>query len=92
VEEDYREPRLIQIEGNKKIRVRLGAEVTSKAMNKEDSFILQTGKTIFIWHGNNSGKSKRAKTIEVATKLNQEQGGKGKVIIVGKCFNGYVSF
>lgn len=53
-------------------------------MNKGDCFVLDAGKTIYVYMGNASKKVERLKAIQAANQVrDQDHGGKAKIIILG---------
>ena len=54
-------------------------------MNKGDCFVLDAGKTIYVYMGNGSKKVERLKAIQAANLVrDQDHGGKAKIVILGK--------
>jgi len=82
VDKDAFVKRLFQVKGSRNIRVRQ-VDVSIKAMNNGDCFILDNGKTIFVYIGEKSKRIERLKAINAASQIrDQDHGGKSKVIIV----------
>lgn len=74
---------MIRITEKGKVKLCLDPDVQD--MSQEDSFVLDAGETLFIWHGDNTNRVKKAKALEMATNLNSENNsGRGKVRIVGE--------
>ncbi|XP_071439636.1 gelsolin, cytoplasmic [Hetaerina americana] len=76
------EKRLFQVKGKRNIRVRqVALDVSS--MNKGDCFILDAGREVFVYAGQNSKRTERLKAIAAANQIrDQDHAGRARVIIV----------
>jgi hypothetical protein len=88
VEKGHYEPRLIHIknasvEGTRNQLRCCVVDTHVDSMNKQDSFVLDAGTKIMIWNGPHASRVKKNKSLEIAIKLNNENnGGKGKVLVI----------
>lgn len=79
--------RLFQVKGKKNIRVRQ-VDITIGSMNKGDVFILDAGKEIYVYVGQNAKRLEKIKAISVANQIrDQDHNGRATVQIVGKLTN-----
>lgn len=81
------EKRLFQVKGKKNIRVRQ-VNLSISAMNRGDCFILDAGKTIYIYVGKKSKRVERIKAISAANQIrDQDHNGRSQVHIIGELEN-----
>lgn len=74
--------RLLHIKGRRNIRV-LPVELSPKSMNTGDVFVLDAGRDIFQWNGNEASRVEKAKGLEVVRKIrDEERSGKARIHIV----------
>lgn len=73
--------RLVEVKGTKQFRVHL-VELSPDSLSSEDSYVLDAGYTIFIWHGAKAHRSTKAKTLEISAKLKTEVGCQRAVQVV----------
>eukprot|EP01114_Cavostelium_apophysatum_P020108 TRINITY_DN6645_c0_g1_i3.p1 TRINITY_DN6645_c0_g1~~TRINITY_DN6645_c0_g1_i3.p1 ORF type:complete len:1198 (-),score=441.24 TRINITY_DN6645_c0_g1_i3:48-3245(-) len=80
-EKGKKEPRLLSMKGHgTDIWAHLEPETSVDLMNRSESYVLDLGEKVIIWNGPKTTKVKRAKALEIAIKLNNENNaGKGKV-------------
>lgn len=82
VDRDAFETRLFQVKGKKNIRVKQ-VDPTIASMNEGDCFILDVGKTIYVFVGTDSKRVERLKAISAANDIrDQDHSGRGKVLII----------
>eukprot|EP00770_Monocercomonoides_exilis_P004072 MONOS_4053.1-p1 / transcript=MONOS_4053.1 / gene=MONOS_4053 / organism=Monocercomonoides_exilis_PA203 / gene_product=villin / transcript_product=villin / location=Mono_scaffold00103:18784-21701(-) / protein_length=856 / sequence_SO=supercontig / SO=protein_coding / is_pseudo=false len=72
VERDGIELRLFHVKGKRNVRVSR-VDLKASSMNHGDVFILDCGKTLFVWLGNGCDKAEKAKGLEVAQKIRNEE-------------------
>lgn len=83
---DEHETRLFQVKGIKNIRVKQ-VDLSVKAMNKGDCFILDAGNVIMVYVGVKSKRMERLKAIQAANQIrDQDHGGRATITIIGKNF------
>ncbi|XP_046387919.1 gelsolin, cytoplasmic isoform X2 [Ischnura elegans] len=82
VDPDAVEKRLFQVKGKRNIRVRqVALDVSS--MNKGDCFILDAGREVFVYSGQNSKRTERLKAIAAANQIrDQDHAGRARVLII----------
>lgn len=83
VDPDDVEKKLLHVKGKRNVRVRqVPLDVSS--MNKGDCFVLDAGKTIYVYMGTGSKKVERLKAITAANQVrDQDHAGKAKIVILG---------
>ncbi|GJQ68568.1 hypothetical protein Trydic_g14415 [Trypoxylus dichotomus] len=82
VNRDEFETRLFQVKGKKNIRVKQ-VEPSIASMNQGDCFILDVGKTIYVYVGEASKRIERLKAISAANDIrDQDHSGRGNVLII----------
>ena len=87
VDRDAVEKRLFQIKGKRNIRVKQ-VDLTIASMNKGDCFILDAGRTIYVYVGKGSKRAERLKAISAANLIrDQDHAGRAKVIVVDEYSN-----
>lgn len=60
-------------------------EPSVKSMNKGDCFILDAGKTIYVYYGSKSKRTERLKAVSAANQIrDQDHSGRAPVKILGK--------
>lgn len=81
--EEATEKILIQVKGTRNVKS-IRVELSSKSLNNDDVFLLDTGgKILYLWNGKNSNRVKRAKALDLATRIkNKERGGNAKIITI----------
>lgn len=76
------EKRLFQVKGKRNVRVKQ-VEPKVQAMNKGDCFILDVGRDIYVYTGENSKRTERLKAISAANQIrDQDHSGRSRVHIV----------
>lgn len=84
--EKSNEKRLFQVKGAKNIRVKQ-VDLSVKAMNKGDCFIIDAGDNIIVYVGAKSKRMERLKAIQAANQIrDQDHAGRSKIQIAGKFF------
>ncbi|CAM1301688.1 Gel (predicted) [Pycnogonum litorale] len=79
VDLDHYENRLLQVKGRRNVKVRQ-VELSAKAMNNGDCFILDAGKNIYVWVGPKSGRTERLKAVMAADALKTDlHAGRSKI-------------
>ena len=54
-------------------------------MNSGDVFILDLGRTIYVWNGDQAGQQEKIKGLDVARRIrDEERGGKAKIEAMGE--------
>ncbi|XP_037073169.1 gelsolin, cytoplasmic-like [Pollicipes pollicipes] len=94
VDPDDYDPALFQVKGRRNIRV-TQVEMSVKAMNRGDCFILDTVDTIYVWAGPKSRRTERLKAIQAASEMrDNDHGGKAKIHILDEYADGglYAAF
>ncbi|KRT78520.1 hypothetical protein AMK59_6774, partial [Oryctes borbonicus] len=82
VDRDAFETRLFHVKGKKNVRVKQ-VEPSIASMNQGDCFILDVGKTIYVFVGTDSKRIERLKAISAANDVrDQDHSGRGKVLII----------
>jgi len=86
VDPDAVEKKLLQVKGKRNVRVReVPLDVSS--MNRGDCFVLDCGKTIYVYMGSSSKKIESLKAIQAANQVrDQDHAGKAKIVILGTIF------
>lgn len=80
VERDQYETRLLHVKGRRFARVKR-VEAKHTSLNSGDVFILDAGLKIYLWNGKESHRLEKAKALDVATNIkNQERGGRAAII------------
>lgn len=76
------EKRLFQVKGKRNIRVKQ-VDATVASMNKGDCFILDVGRDIYVYVGQNSKRVERLKATSAANLIrDQDHGGRARVHII----------
>lgn len=76
------EKRLFQVKGRKNVRI-AQVQCKSNSLNQGDSFVLDCGRTLYVWIGPKSGKKERLGAIETAKRIrDEERGGKAVINII----------
>jgi len=57
-------------------------EVKFSSLNEGDSFLLDVGNKLFVWHGRYSSARKKAKALFVGKKLAEEELGRVPIIVI----------
>ncbi|KAG8223497.1 hypothetical protein J437_LFUL004965, partial [Ladona fulva] len=87
VDPDAVEKRLFQVKGKRNIRVRQVA-LDASSMNKGDCFILDAGRNIYVYAGQQSKRTERLKAIAAANQVrDQDHAGRGRVHIIDEHSN-----
>lgn len=82
VERDVYETRLLHLKGKRTVRVSEVA-LNISSLNKGDVFILDAGLTIYLFNGPYANKYEKAKGVEVAQNINNdERGGRAEIVLV----------
>lgn len=82
VERDVYETRLLHCKGARTVRVQQ-VPLAKSSLNKGDVFILDAGLLIYIFNGPKANRQEKAKGVEVATRLrDDERGGRAQIIFV----------
>eukprot|EP00033_Pygsuia_biforma_P000337 GCRY01000410.1.p1 GENE.GCRY01000410.1~~GCRY01000410.1.p1 ORF type:complete len:799 (+),score=281.68 GCRY01000410.1:122-2518(+) len=82
VERDVYRKRLLHCKGKKAVRV-TEVEPVCSSLNKGDVFILDCGLKIYQWNGPEANRMEKAKGLDVALKIrDQERGGRAEIVIV----------
>eukprot|EP00003_Mantamonas_plastica_P001333 TRINITY_DN1095_c0_g5_i1.p1 TRINITY_DN1095_c0_g5~~TRINITY_DN1095_c0_g5_i1.p1 ORF type:complete len:833 (-),score=276.14 TRINITY_DN1095_c0_g5_i1:45-2471(-) len=82
VERDSWPTRLLHLKGKRNVRVKQ-VETSRASLNSGDVFILDMGLEIFQWNGKDSSRKERAKGVEVATRIrDQERGARATITII----------
>mmetsp|Transcript_4924 Transcript_4924/g.15709 ORF Transcript_4924/g.15709 Transcript_4924/m.15709 type:complete len:847 (+) Transcript_4924:143-2683(+) len=80
VDRDHFETRLLHVKGTRSVRIR-EVELSSSSLNAGDVFLLDTGKAIMQWNGAEANRKEKAKALEVAIGIkDDERGGKATFI------------
>lgn len=83
VDLDKYDNRLLQVKGRRNVKVRQ-IELSARAMNKGDCFILDAGRNIYVWVGPQSGRTERLKAVMAADALKSDvHAGKSKIHVYG---------
>lgn len=94
VDPDAFEKKLLQVKGKRNVRVReIPLDVSS--MNKGDCFVLDCGRTIYVYMGSSCKKIESLKAIQAANQVrDQDHAGKAKIVILDQFSSGdeYESF
>jgi len=80
VEPTKYKPRLLHIKGKKKVRV-TEVDLSHKALNSGDVFILDNGLILYQWNGKNSGQQEKTKGAQISRALDDERKGQAKVVV-----------
>lgn len=76
--------RLYKVKGKKDARI-TQVEPSANSMNKGDCFILDNGKTIYVYYGAKSKRTERLKAVSGANQIrDQDHSGRTPVKILGK--------
>lgn len=82
VERDVYETRLLHLKGKRTVRVS-PVPIATASLNKGDVFILDAGLKIYLFNGPTSNNFERAKGVEVAAHIkDDERGGKAEIILL----------
>ncbi|XP_066147749.1 actin depolymerising venom protein gelsolin 1 [Euwallacea fornicatus] len=82
VDRNQAETRLFQVKGSRNIRVK-EVDPNISSMNKGDCFILDIGKTIYVYVGITARRVEKLKATAAANQIrDQDHAGKSKVVIV----------
>jgi hypothetical protein len=74
--------RLLHVKGKRTVRV-TEVPLSNASLNTGDVFILDIGLDIFIYNGATANRGEKAKGIEVASKIrNEERGGKANITLI----------
>ena len=73
--------RLLQCKGKRSVRC-TEKECKNTSLNTGDVFLLDLGLKLFQWNGPDANKYEKAKGAEMMTKLHNERGAKGEIIIM----------
>lgn len=86
VTNDEGDKRLFQVKGKKNIRVRQ-VNLSVSSMNAGDCFILDAGKTIYVYVGKKAKRLEKIKAISAANQIrDQDHAGRSQVHIIGKFY------
>jgi len=78
------QPILIQITGRRNAYAEL-APLSSKSLNKDSVFILDTGSVIFQWNGSQTSRVCQARGADVANRIRkQERGSNANIVMVNE--------
>ena len=84
VDRDAFEPRLLHVKGHRNIRVQQ-TKLSWSHLNSGDVFILDIGRTIWVWMGSQAGRLEKIKALDVARRIrDEERGGKAELIDFGE--------
>ena len=84
VDRDAYETRLLQVKGKRTCRCST-VPVASSSLNNGDCFILDMGKTLFLFNGKEANKHEKAKAVETITAIrDNERGGGASIVIVNE--------
>lgn len=87
VQADKYEPRLLHLKGKRDVRV-MQTELSFRAMNDGDVFILDNGLTLYQWNGKNANKYEKFKGLEMVTQIkDQERRGRPETIFLDQGVN-----
>jgi len=82
VDRDSYETRLLMVKGKRTVRVR-EVPLSNASLNTGDVFILDAGLKVYIYNGATANRYEKAKGIEVANKIrNEERGGKAEIVLL----------
>lgn len=82
VDRDAYVTRLLMVKGKRTVRVR-EVPLSNASLNTGDVFILDAGLKIFVYNGKDANRGEKAKGIEVATKIrNEERGARADIILL----------
>lgn len=82
VERDVYETRLLHLKGKRTVRIS-NVPVARTSLNSGDVFLLDSGLKIYLFNGPKANKYEKAKGIEVATAINNdERGGRAQLIFL----------
>eukprot|EP00912_Choanoflagellata_sp_UC4_P001713 UC4_evm5s1092 len=81
VEPEVAKPRLLHIKGQMNVMVK-EVKRTWKSLNSGDSFVLDMGLLIFVWHGSGASPMEKAKSMTLTRALDDERGGKAEIVTV----------
>jgi advillin len=77
-----RDPSCVQVKGKRVVRVREVA-LSNTSLNTGDVFILDAGLKIFVYNGATANKHEKAKGLEVASRIrNEERGGRATITLL----------
>eukprot|EP00002_Diphylleia_rotans_P006181 TRINITY_DN154_c0_g1_i1.p1 TRINITY_DN154_c0_g1~~TRINITY_DN154_c0_g1_i1.p1 ORF type:complete len:804 (-),score=188.33 TRINITY_DN154_c0_g1_i1:762-3173(-) len=81
VRDEY-ETRLLHVKGRRFARVKR-VDTTTKSLNHGDVFVLDLGLKIYLWNGKEAHRLEKAKGVDVANNIrNQERGGRAEIIVL----------
>lgn len=84
VERDVYETRLLHLKGKRTVRV-TPVPVDRASLNKGDVFILDAGLQIYVFNGPTSNSAERAKGVEVAAHIkDDERGGRAQIVLLSE--------
>lgn len=84
VERDVYETRLLHLKGKRTVRV-TPVPVSRASLCKGDVFILDAGLNIYLFNGPTSNNSERAKGLEFAAHIkNDERGGRAQIVLLSE--------
>ncbi|CAE7522761.1 Gel [Symbiodinium microadriaticum] len=82
VDRDSYTTRLLMVKGKRTVRVR-EVPLSNASLNTGDVFILDTGLKIFVYNGATANRHEKAKGIDVANKIrNEERGGRAEIFML----------
>lgn len=82
VDPEHFEPRLLHVKGRRTVRVN-EVELKNSSLNTGDVFILDLGMKLYIWNGPECNRHEKAKGIETATNIdNNDRMGRAVVILM----------
>eukprot|EP01113_Clastostelium_recurvatum_P042913 TRINITY_DN7008_c0_g1_i5.p1 TRINITY_DN7008_c0_g1~~TRINITY_DN7008_c0_g1_i5.p1 ORF type:complete len:964 (+),score=336.88 TRINITY_DN7008_c0_g1_i5:2048-4939(+) len=78
--EDPNLPKLIQIKGRRKVKVRL-VELSHRSLNEADVYILDLFNKLIVWNGVKANRMERAKAVDVATRIKDKDRNTRAVVV-----------
>lgn len=87
VDPDAFEKRLFQVKGKKNVRV-AQVECKCSSLNQGDTFVLDCGRTLYVWVGPKSKNKEKLGGVETAQRIrDEERGGKAVINIIESDWN-----
>ncbi|GMH50465.1 hypothetical protein TrRE_jg10313 [Triparma retinervis] len=81
VDRDAYETRLLQVKGKRTVRC-TSVAISNASLNTGDCFILDMGKSLYLYNGRDANKHEKAKAVETAIAIRDNERGGGATITI----------
>ena len=81
MDRDAYETRLLQVKGKRTVRC-TSVPVSNSSLNTGDCFILDMGKSLYLYNGKDANKHEKAKAVETAIAIRDNERGGGATITI----------